>query len=51
MKRDFERGATAAEYAIMASLIGVVIVVAVTALGQSTSSLFQPVVEFFIAHA
>ena len=36
-------GGTAAEYAIMASLIAVVIVTAVALLGTNTSSLFQSV--------
>lgn len=38
-KRD--RGATAVEYALMASLIAAVIVVAVGALGLSVAGLFQ----------
>ena len=36
-----EEGATAVEYAIMASLIAVVIVTAVTLLGTNLSALFQ----------
>jgi len=36
-----ERGATAAEYAIMASLIAVVIIGAVTLLGLATNALFN----------
>ena len=36
-----DRGATAVEYAIMVSLIAVVVVVAVVALGQRTSDLHQ----------
>jgi pilus assembly protein Flp/PilA len=36
-----EEGATAAEYAIMASLIAVVIIGAVSLLGLNTGSLFQ----------
>jgi len=36
-----ERGATAVEYGLMASLIAVVIVVAVTAFGSSVNGLFQ----------
>lgn len=36
-----QRGATSAEYAIMASLIAAVIVGAVTALGISVNGLFQ----------
>ena len=39
----FEKGATAVEYAIMASLIAAVIVLAVTALGQKTLDLFERV--------
>jgi len=38
-----EKGATAVEYAIMASLIAAVIVLAVTALGQKTQNLFETV--------
>ena len=38
-----EKGATAVEYAIMVSLIAVVIVAAVTALGQKTKDLFESV--------
>jgi len=36
-----DRGATAAEYALIASLIAVVIVIAVTLLGQNTLALFN----------
>ncbi len=36
-----QRGATAAEYAIMASLIAVVIIAAVMALGGAVNGLFQ----------
>ncbi len=36
-----EAGATAVEYALMASLIAVVIVVAVTLFGQNLSTLFS----------
>ena len=36
-----EAGATAVEYALMASLIAVVIVVAVTAFGVSVNGLFE----------
>jgi pilus assembly protein Flp/PilA len=38
-----ERGATAVEYALMVALIAVVIIVAVTFLGQSASDNFQQV--------
>ena len=38
-----ERGATAVEYALMVALIAVVIIVAVTFLGVSTSDKFQQV--------
>lgn len=38
-----ERGATAVEYALMVALIAVVIIVAVTFLGESTSDKFQQV--------
>lgn len=40
-----ERGATAAEYALMASLIAVVIITAVTAVGVSVTALFQRAVD------
>lgn len=40
-----ERGATAVEYAIMASLIAVVVVGAVAALGIGTNGLFQSAAE------
>jgi len=36
-----ERGATSAEYALIASLIAVVVIVAVALLGTSTSGLFN----------
>jgi pilus assembly protein Flp/PilA len=36
-----QRGATAAEYAIMVSLIAMVIIAAVTAVGIATDGLFQ----------
>lgn len=39
-----ERGATAVEYAIMASLIAAVIVTAVTVLGTQVNALFQSVI-------
>jgi pilus assembly protein Flp/PilA len=38
-----EKGATAAEYAIMASLIAVVIILAVTGLGVKVVALFSSV--------
>ena len=38
-----EEGATAAEYAIMTSLVAVVIITAVAFLGTNTSNLFQSV--------
>lgn len=41
LTRRSTRGATAVEYAVMASLIAVVIVLAVTLLGSSVSQLFQ----------
>ena len=40
-----ERGATAVEYGLMASLIALVIVVAVTAFGSSVNGLFQLAVD------
>jgi pilus assembly protein Flp/PilA len=36
-----ERGATAVEYALMVALIAVVIIAAVTVLGQNASTSFQ----------
>lgn len=45
-----ERGATSAEYALLAAGVAAVIVIAVTALGGETLTLFQPVGEFFQAH-
>ena len=42
-----DRGATAAEYAIIASLIAAVIVVSVTLLGTAVNDLFQPAATFF----
>ena len=41
-----ERGATAVEYAIMASLIAAVIVIAVGALGVNVTELFAAVPRF-----
>ena len=38
-----ERGATAVEYALMAGLIALVIIVAVTLLGTNLSALFETV--------
>jgi len=40
-----ERAATAAEYAVMASLIAAVVIVAVGALGTGTIALFQRVLD------
>lgn len=40
-KLQSEEGATAVEYGLMVALIAVVIIVAVVALGQSTSSTFK----------
>ena len=40
-----ESGATAIEYGLIAALIAVVIIVAVTNLGQNASSTFQAVAE------
>jgi pilus assembly protein Flp/PilA len=52
MQRAQERGATAVEYGLFVALVAAVIVVAVTALGQSTIGLFEPVATFFanLAH-
>jgi pilus assembly protein Flp/PilA len=38
-----ERGATAVEYGLMVALIAVVVIVAVTLLGENLSSLFNTV--------
>ena len=51
MERAQERGATAVEYGLFVALIAAVIVVGVTALGQSTIGLFQPVSDFFASLA
>ena len=40
-----ENGATSVEYAIMASLIAVVIIAAVTAVGLATNTLFSDAAE------
>jgi pilus assembly protein Flp/PilA len=40
-----ERGATAVEYALMVALIAVVIIAAVTILGQNANSTFQTVAD------
>jgi pilus assembly protein Flp/PilA len=47
MKRFWndESGATAVEYALMVALIAVVIIVAVTALGQGASDTFDAAAE------
>ncbi len=45
MQRARERGATAVEYGLFVALIAAVIIVGVTALGQSTIGLFQPVIR------
>ena len=41
-KRD-EKGATAVEYGLMVALIAVVIIVAVTLLGQNLSTMFDTI--------
>lgn len=45
-----DRGATAVEYAIIASLIGAVIATAVSLLGTAVVGLFEPAVSFFAGH-
>jgi len=40
-----DRGATAVEYALMVSLIALVIIVAVVAFGQSVSGLFELIIS------
>ena len=47
MQRSRERGATAVEYGLFVALVAAVIIVSVTALGESTIGLFQPVTNFF----
>jgi len=42
-----ESGATAIEYSLIASLIGLVIVTSVTALGTNVKNLFATVVSLF----
>ena len=42
-----DRGATAAEYALIAALIAMVIIVAVTILGQNTQGLFEDTASSF----
>lgn len=42
-----EDGATAAEYAIMAALIAVIIIAAVTMIGFRVDLMFQAVADFF----
>lgn len=42
-KRDEEKGATAVEYGLMVALIAVVIIFAVTTLGQNISDMFESV--------
>lgn len=41
--KERELGATAIEYAIMASLIAAVVIIVVTAVGQKTSNSFESV--------
>jgi pilus assembly protein Flp/PilA len=43
--RDEEEGATAVEYALMVALIAVVIIAAVTLIGQESSETFQNVAD------
>lgn len=45
-----ERGATSAEYAVMVAAVAAIIVVAVSALGDTTLHLFDPVSTFFQTH-
>lgn len=45
-----ERGATSAEYAVMVAAVAAVIVVAVSALGNTTLHLFEPIGTFFQTH-
>ena len=42
-----ERGATGAEYAVMVAAVAAIIVVAVSALGDVTLHLFEPIGTFF----
>lgn len=43
--REDERGATAVEYALMATLIAVTISVLVAAFGQEVAAMFQPAID------
>ena len=49
LKKRLERGASAVEYAIIVSLIAVVIIAAVTFFGQRTNGLFQDSCASFAA--
>ena len=42
---DDERGATAVEYALLASLIGIAIITATTGLGKKIGAVFQNVTD------
>lgn len=44
LARNGERGATAVEYTLLVTMIALVIILAVGALGQEIIGLFQPVV-------
>ena len=48
--KQLEEGATAVEYGLMVALIAVVIIVAVVALGNQTSSTFQCTADSIAAH-
>ena len=46
--RDCERGATAIEYGLMAGLIAVAIVIAVTGVGVELAANLQEIVDLFV---
>jgi Flp pilus assembly pilin Flp len=48
-KRDNQRGATAVEYAVMASLVAGAVVLSVTVFGLQVAKLFEPMVAFFVS--
>jgi pilus assembly protein Flp/PilA len=45
VKREDDRGATAVEYGLMVALIAIVIIAAVTLLGQNLAALFQQIAD------
>ena len=47
--KEWERGATAVEYALMVALIAVVIILAVTALGTQIKTVFENIKTALVA--